>query len=268
MPRFDVIGIGENSVDDVYRVPALPRPGGQGSKIRIAGHARLFGGQVATTLSACAALGLRASYIGAFGSDAHGTALREALIQQGVDVHDAPVRPGPNRHAVILVGENDGDRIVLWERDPLVSLSMDDVTPSLVTQTRLLHVDGTDEAVSIHAAQLARTAGVPVTSDIDTVTERTPLLLSLVSVPILAEDVARTLTGEDDMERALRRLRRDHPGRLCVTRGARGALMLEGDVLHEAPAFDVHAVDTTGAGDVFRAGFIVAMLRGDAPVTS
>ena len=41
--------------------------------------------------------------------------------------------------------------------------------------------------------------------------------------------------------------------------------MLDGDVLHEAPAFDVRAVDTTGAGDVFRAGFIVAMLRGDAP---
>ena len=55
------------------------------------------------------------------------------------------------------------------------------------------------------------------------------------------------------------------PACWCVTLGARGAAMLAGDRLIRQPAFPVDVIDTTGAGDVFRAGFIYAMLRGDSP---
>jgi sugar/nucleoside kinase (ribokinase family) len=47
-----------------------------------------------------------------------------------------------------------------------------------------------------------------------------------------------------------------------VTLGTDGALLLEDDQLHRVPVFAVEAVDTTGAGDVFRAGFIYSMLQG------
>jgi sugar/nucleoside kinase (ribokinase family) len=47
-----------------------------------------------------------------------------------------------------------------------------------------------------------------------------------------------------------------------VTLGSKGAMLLENDLLHHVPAFAVDAVDTTGAGDVFRAGFIYALLKG------
>ena len=52
---------------------------------------------------------------------------------------------------------------------------------------------------------------------------------------------------------------------MCITLGSRGALLLDSDRLYTAPAFKVEAVDTTGAGDVFRGALIVAMLRGDRP---
>ena len=62
MSACDVVGIGENSVDLVYRVPRLP---GAGEKVRVGSCRRLLGGQVATTLATCAALGLRTRYVGA-----------------------------------------------------------------------------------------------------------------------------------------------------------------------------------------------------------
>ena len=53
-------------------------------------------------------------------------------------------------------------------------------------------------------------------------------------------------------------LRNRHGGMLCVTLGAQGAAVLDGDRFVHQPGFQVDAVDTTGAGDVFRAGFIYA----------
>ena len=82
-------------------------------------------------------------------------------------------------------------------------------------------------------------------------------------IPILAQGLPEAITGEDDPERALRKLPAPHARLRCVTMGAQGALLLDGDrvVRCAAPAVDV--VDTTGAGDVFRGAFIVALLRGD-----
>jgi sugar/nucleoside kinase (ribokinase family) len=60
-------------------------------------------------------------------------------------------------------------------------------------------------------------------------------------------------------------MRRTHDGMLCVTLGPQGAMLLVGDVLYAEPAPRIHAIDTTGAGDVFRGAFVHAWLRGDSP---
>ena len=83
-------------------------------------------------------------------------------------------------------------------------------------------------------------------------------------MPIFSTHVPEALTGERDPERALRKLRAGHRGWLCVTLGTQGAMLLEGDRLHHLPAFVVDAVDTTGAGDIFRAAFIYALLQSQA----
>ncbi len=128
-----------------------------------------------------------------------------------------------------------------------------------------MHVDDVDQEAAIRVAAIAREAGVPVTSDIDRITDRTHALVAAVSIPMFAEHVPRALTGEADFGKALRQLRQRHDGPLCVTLGPRGAMLLEGDELFEEPAFAVDAVDTTGSGDVFRGAFIHARLRGDSP---
>ena len=103
-----------------------------------------------------------------------------------------------------------------------------------------------------------------MTTDLDRITERTAELIALSTVPILSTHVLTEMTGEEDAARALRMLRATHAGPLCATLGGNGAMLLEHDRLHHVPAFAVDAVDTTGAGDVFRAaaGFIYALLQG------
>ena len=262
---YDVVGVGANSVDSVYVLPELPRPAGPAAKLPIRSHRLSPGGQMATALCTCAALGLRTSYVGAFGNDENGRTIRDELARRGVGTDAAPTRAVPNRHAVILIEERHGERIVLWDRDPQLAMRREEMPAALIAGARLVHVDDEDEAMAIEAARLARSARVPVTSDIDRVTARTRELADAVTVPIFGEHVPQALTGEPDMPRALAALRAPHHTLLCVTLGSRGALLLEGDRLEHVAGFPADVVDTTGAGDVFRGAFIYALLRGDCP---
>ena len=260
----------------MYRLPEYPTADGPLSKLRISGHERSPGGQTATTLSGCASLGLRTSYIGTISSDGNGDFIRAALEARGIDVSRAIVRPAPNPFAVILVaegqtthglqrGSGQGERIVLWDRPAEMSLKPADLPKDLAASARLLHVDDVDPDAAIAAGKAGIAAGVPVTSDIEAARQKTPAILDAVTIPIFGEFVPGDLTGERDLERGLRILRQRHGGMLVVTLGARGAAMLHGDRFIRQPAFPVDVIDTTGAGDVFRSGFIYALLRGDTP---
>ena len=261
---WDVVGVGENSVDHLLRLPALPSLA-EASKIQVRSSTHEAGGQVVTALCTCTAMGLRASYIGAFGSDDDGQRVRRTLAARGVDLSDSVVRPVANRSAVILVDERNGDRVVMGHRDAALALAPDALPRSTLTHARVVHVDGVDEAASLAAARLAREAGGHVTCDLESIGARTGELLRELTVPIMAQGLPEALTGESDPERALRRLEAPHARLRCVTLGAHGALLLDGDRVYHAAAPKVDVVDTTGAGDVFRGAFIVALLRGEAP---
>jgi len=259
--QWDVLGVGCNSVDRVYRLPASPKPDSPTAKLRISSHATMCGGQMATAMAACAGLGLKTAYFGCVGHDHDGRLIRSELEQRGVDVSHVLTRECANRFAVITVDETSGERIVLWDRDERLNLRARDFEPALIASARILHVDDEDQEAAIAAATVARSAGVPCASDIDRITDRTKDLIAAVSIPIFAQHVLPVMTGESDIERGLRAMRQWNDGMLCVTLGPSGAMLLKDDELVIEPAFPVKAVDTTGAGDVFRAAFIYALLK-------
>ena len=261
-PRWDVVGLGANSLDFVHVVPAFPEPEGWHSKMRVNRSLVSCGGQTATAMAACARFGLRALYVGAVGDDDNGRRVRAELSREGLDVGALAARPGRNQSAVIIIDEQTGERAVLWDRDDSVCLHEGDVPIDAIASARLLHVDDVAQETAIVAARRATGLGIPVTSDLDRMTEQTEELVLAVTCAIFADGLPEQLTGERDHERALRRLRRKHPGLLVVTLGRDGAVALDGDRFLRAPGFGVKAVDTTGSGDVFRAGFILGLLNG------
>jgi sugar/nucleoside kinase (ribokinase family) len=258
---FDVVGVGASCIDQVCRLPVFPEAGGPRSKVRVQEQSRTCGGQVATALATCASLGLRPTYLGAVGDDDDGRRIRAELASRGIDLGHLQVGRAPTATATILL-DATGDRIVLWHRDPALRFPPDRVPADVIAASRVVHVDDVDVPAALEAARVARASGVPVTCDIDHVTPGTRELLQLVSHPVFAETVPSQLTGIADLEGALRALGRHHPGRLVVTVGERGAIGLDGDALLAAPGFPVTVVDSTGAGDVFRGGYIYGLVKG------
>jgi len=259
---WDVVGIGANSVDFVNLLPGHPQSQGPFAKMKIQRQVICCGGQMATALVTCARLGLRAKYVGVTGTDDNGRRIRQELATHDVDLTDLVIRDAPNQFAVILVDDRTGERIVLWDRDERLALRQRELPVEAIAGARVVHVDDVDQEAAIRAARIGREAGRIVTSDLDRLTPRTEELVAAVTIPIFAEHVPPALTGEGDQERALRKLRARHDGLLVVTVGAQGAIALEGDRLHHAPAFQVEATDTTGSGDVFRGGFIYGLVNG------
>ena len=256
---LDVVGVGTNSVDEVLQLPIEAGAVPAGGKVRVSDRRFLCGGQTATVMAACAALGLRSGYLGAFGSDDHGRVIRNALKSCGVDVRESIDCDAPNRGAVILV-DPQGSRTVFWHRSERLKLPFEKLKPSAL-QATVVHVDDDDPEIALQAATIARAGGAIVTSDLEHASESVEQLISSVTFPIFEQHLPASITGEHDPERALRKLRRLHSGTLVMTRAEEGSVALDGDVFHVAPAFRVKVIDGTGAGDVFRAGFIYGLLK-------
>jgi sugar/nucleoside kinase (ribokinase family) len=255
---FDLVGLGQNSLDYVAVVPSHPA---RNSKLRIEHFAEQPGGQVATALVACSRLGWRTRYIGRFGDDGPGRLSRESLLREGVDVSAAHTVPGArNRVAMILVDAASGDRTVLWHRDPALRLS--DLPAGEATSGRLLLVDGDDIQASTTAATLARQAAIPVIVDVDEVEPGTHALLQQTDAIIAAEEFPTALTGHPQLGRALEMIEREfHAPLVCVTLGAKGSLARCGGHEIRTPPAAVDCIDSTGAGDVFRGAFAAGCLR-------
>lgn len=255
---FDVVGLGESSLDFVAVVSGEIAPD---VKQPLDRFEALPGGQTATALVSCARLGHRARYVGALGDDDAGRAIEQALRKESVDVA-AITRPGvPSRVAVVLVDPTTGHRTVLERRDPRLDLKPEEIMP-VALSGRVLLIDAVDVEASIAAAREARAAGIPSVVDVDRPGPRVHELLRLVPVIIVPEPFLREFAGAATPGEALRRIDAEfQPAVAVVTLGPGGSLArFEGREIR-TEAMTVEAVDTTGAGDAFRGGFVSSWLR-------
>ena len=142
-------------------------------------------------------------------------------------------------------------------------MGVPDVPVQAIAKGRILLVDDHEPLAATVAARAAREAGVRTVIDVEKLRPGTEELLQHIDIIIAAEAFPSELTGLPDLGAALREMaRRFEPSLTCATLGPRGSLSLVDGKEVRTPAFDVHVVDTTGAGDAFRAGFIAGWLRG------
>lgn len=254
----DVVGLGLNATDTIIRLPHFPS---FDSKMSVLSVERQAGGQVASAMVACRRWGLSARYIGSIGDDEAAEFQRCELEREGVEAHWL-VAPGVrSQFAYILVDESTGERTILWGRDPALEMRPEQIERGWIERARLVHVDGHDARAAARAAQWAREAGIPVTADMDNVYPGAEDLVGSVDYLIGTDEFPARLMGERDLFRALPLIAGRYGCRVvAATMGARGALAWDGSHFHYAPAFRVDTVDTTGAGDIFHAGYLYGVL--------
>lgn len=258
---MDIVGVGLNATDTVIPLRQFP---GSGSKVEFRSASVLPGGQVATAMVACQRWGLRARYVGKLGDDEAAQLHRAEFLKAGVETQLLTAPGCASQQAFILV-EDSGERTVLWRRDERLTLRPEDLKKEWITDARAVHVDGHDTEAADLAAGWARAAGIPVVADLDDLYPHVERLIAKVDYLIVSRDIPERLTGNSDLREALQRIRTEFGCRLtAATLGSDGVLAWDGRDFCYRPAFCISAVDTTGAGDIFHAGFIYGLLQGCA----
>jgi sulfofructose kinase len=257
--KIDVVGVGLNATDTLIPVQHFPAAG---SKVEFRSANILPGGQVATAMVACQSWGLRTRYVGKVGDDPAADLHRAEFARLGVETHLLTAPGCPSQQAFILV-DDAGERTVLWKRDDRLTLQPNDLRREWILGARALLLDGHDTAAAALAATWARDANIPVIADLDDLYSGVDALLPLIDYLITSLDIPGRISGESDLRKSLPIVRSRFGARLtAATLGHDGVLAYDGAQFHYAPAFRVDTVDTTGAGDIFHAGFIYGLLQG------
>jgi sulfofructose kinase len=251
---FDAVCFGYNSCDILCLMNSYPK---SNTKTRLNRLIREGGGQAATAAYALQRLGLKTRYVGKFGDTAEGDFARESLVRVGVDVTGCLVAPGTqNQVAVIWIDESNEERTISYIREPGLEIRPEEVDRRAVTAGGVLLVDGHNLPATTQAARWAREMSIPVLLDVERSLAETPPLLDLADYILCDEGFPTAYTGDRNGERALRTIRDRHRTPfVAMTMGPYGSLALVGDEIIHTPAFEVDVVDTTGAGDVWHAGF-------------
>jgi len=260
LPLVDIAGVGLNATDTIIRLPHFPA---FNSKVEFRGSDVLPGGQVASAMVACSLWGLKTRYVGKIGDDPFGRLQQNEMERAGVESHWVVAANCQSQSSFILVDERNGERTVLWKRDPRLELRPEEVRREWVVRSKLLHVDGHDSAGAAAAARWAREAAIPVIADLDNLYPGVEALLENVDYLISSREFPARLTGEQNLMNSLQTLFRRFGYRVtAATLGEDGVLAWDGLKFLYCPAFDITPVDTTGAGDIFHAGFDYAQIHG------
>ncbi len=259
---FEVIGFGTNAVDYLISVPEYPS---FNSKIELSEFKRFAGGEIASTMCGLKRLGMNTAYAGRFGDDQEGDFGLQTLRDEGVDVTFAEqVKGAKTQIAFIIIDERNGERTIIWKRDPALAFSEDEVARDLPDSCSVIHFTPHDTMACIKLARLAKDAGTIVSIDVDRILEGVEKLLPFVDILICSSDFTKNFTGISDPAASLKELHQTFNSAVTgTTLGDAGSLLYCNGEFIETPGFDVPGgcKDTTGAGDAFRTGFLYGLLR-------
>ncbi|MFC4726197.1 adenosine kinase [Glycocaulis abyssi] len=288
--RFDVIGVGNAIVDviataddaflgqhaiekgamtliDEERAKAIYAAMGPGQEVS--------GGSAANTLAGVASLGGRGGYIGKVADDQLGEIFAHDLRAIGVDYSTAPLNGGPATARCLILVTPDAQRSMNTFLGASTLFSGEDVDAARIADAQITYLEGylfdRDEAKAafVAAAEIARKAGrkVALTLSDPFCVDRhrasfRQLIAGHVDVVFANEVELKSLYQSDDFDAALSQIRAE-TRIAAITRSEKGAVIVSGEDSVAVPADPVEKlVDTTGAGDLFAAGFLLGLARG------
>ena len=289
--KYDVLGIGNAIFDVLVRTDEgfLAKHGMAKGSMMLIDEARaaaiyrdmgpateMSGGSAANTIVGIASLGARAAYVGKVRDDQIGRLYTHDIRAAGVAFETSPASDGPATGCCYVLVTGDGERTMNTYLGAAQDLTVADIDASEIAAARMIYLEGylwdpkNAKDAFVKASQIAHQSGREVAltlSDAFCVDRYRAEFLELmrggtVDVVFANEAELHSLYQTSDFDGALGQLRKD--AKLgVVTRSEKGCVVASREGVIAVPAFPIETiVDTTGAGDLFAAGFLFGLVRG------
>lgn len=233
------------------------------------------GGSAANTLAGLASLGGRGAYIGKVRNDTLGGVFSHDIRAVGVDYRTQPATDGASTARCLIFVTPDAQRTMQTYLGVSVELGPDDIDTAAVADAAITYLEGylfdppEAKKAFVKAAEAAHAAGRKVAltlSDPFCVDRHRAEFLHLISghvdIVFANEAEIKALFEAEDFDTALQKIR-GHCEIAALTRSEKGSVVAAGDEVHVVDAAPVaKVVDTTGAGDLYAAGFLYGLTQG------
>jgi ribokinase len=258
-----ILVIGSSNTDLVVFCDRLPKPG----ETVLGGEFKMFGGgKGANQAVAAARAGGQVTFLGAFGADAFGSAARDRLCKEGINLNYFHcVQNAPSGVALILVDGITRENLIAVAKSAneavdsaMVSAAREAFARADVVVSQLEIRDGAIEATARLCQELDRRF---ILNPAPTRALPKQVYESLYAI-VVNEHEALGLSGESSIETSVYWFLRQGCQIVVVTLGAAGALLSTGGASVQVPAPEVRPVDTTGAGDCFVGWFSTGVAEG------
>lgn len=226
------------------------------------------GGSAANTINGLANLGVKCGYVGKIGNDIFGGLFRKDLESRNVDTNLLLGTEETGRANTFISA--DGERTFGTFLGSAVELTSEDLTANIFGNYDYLHIEGYlvfNNALIEKALQLAKECSLKVSLDMASfnVVEAnknflTRMVADYVDILFANEEEAKAFTGKEP-EGAL-----DEIAEMCeiavVKIGEKGSLIKSNGTTYRSPSIKANCIDTTGAGDLYAAGFLYGLING------
>lgn len=260
---MDVIGVGDADVDIFMEVDHIPD---RDEKLVARRVALEPGGMVANFLVAVRRLGTACGFHGPVGDDEFGSLTVADMEANGVDASGTIVKAGERTYFCTVMLDESGEKSLVVAPTGCMFPAPEDVSAAEIRRARHLHTTAAVQTTTEKALRLAKQYGLTTSLDVEaSAVTRNDDVMSLLSYTdlLFVNQRAATLLGDTtSLEQAATTIVSAGPQIVCITMGAAGALITNGDILIRSEAFSVDVVDSTGAGDCFAGGFVHGFLQG------
>ena len=262
MNNVDVLVIGRSCLDNIAIVNQFPN---ENQKLPLEFRLTEGGGQGGTSSCCIARLGGRVAYKGKLGDDDEGRFCLKRLADFGVTTEFVEiVSGGKTPVAYVFITTDSGARSIIYERNTMPRIKIDNALKKLVKHTRVVLLD---PEVTYLGGQLKEAAGskVRVIYDCERWREGIEEIMNTADYFIPSAEFLEAdelAFHEMAFNQRIINLNNRVAGNLIVTRGEKGAYYITDDTLYHVATPEVNVVDTVGAGDNFHAAFALALSKG------
>ncbi len=237
----------------------------------------MSGGSAANTICCLARMGVRTGFIGKVAEDQFGEVVLHDMLSDGVEFTTSPYKGNEHTGRCLILVTPDAERTMCPELGASKWLDSNDIHPTQMKESTLLYLESylldgecNREAFDEALAQARAVAtGVALSLSDPGCVERNGdhirrVIEGGIDVLLGNREEYAGLTGETSDSKAADRLA-EHVGVIAITSGSEGVLAVSGEERVQVPAMEIdEVVDTTGAGDLFAAGFLKGVLAGDS----